>query len=921
MPISRYIPIVQWLPRYDRSLFSQDVVAGMTTAVMLVPQGMAYAMLAGLPPVVGLYASVVPLLVYAIFGTSRQLAVGPVAMVSLLVASGVGGLARSGTAQYLAYAVQLAFMVGVLQLGMGLARLGFLTNFLSHPVLSGFTSAAAIIIGVSQLGHFFGVKLPSSHYLHESVLALAARLDQTHLITLLIGVVSVAILFASKRIDKRFPGALVVVVLATLVVWALDLSNRGVRIVGSIPSGVPSPRFPVLDVDGFSKLWPTALTISLVGFMESIAVAKAFARRNRYEVDPNQELVGLGMANLGGALFQAYPVTGGFSRTAVNAQAGARTAVASIITALFVGLTLLFLTPLFHHLPQAVLAAIILTAVVGLIDTHEVAHLWKVKRSDLALLTITFLATLMIGIDQGILTGVGASLLWFVVRTTRPHFAVLGRLPGTRVFRNVERYPEARTVPGVLVLRVDAQFYFGNVSFLRETLRELESKCKEPLRAVVLDATSINHLDSSADSALHEILAEFKQRQIQLHVAGAKGPVLDVMRRSGLFDSIGSEYFHFEVADAVDAIHSDAAVGEPSSPAGSSAGASGITEDHGAAASTVAVGNSGMAPRRAKLAYCQVLGADTQCACPLGNTFESSRIVEESELQWESLSKLVRRTGIACIDGRHRECALGSPGGDAGELLLLLSSVEQLCGVEFDTAMVRAALVDYATVQGRFSFHSDRDSLEALLSWSDSPGGAGQADTVPVDSMERFVHASRSEREALRPLITRPEHVGCGHLRSMLMAPSEYKIRAQLVQMVIVASLEELWAHSLPIYFSVLEGPHLERAVVTFQTCQALDAGSAIPTPCGSGERGVFVHHGAVLDYLRSRVLDQLAHNSLAKLNLSSRLSELKLEMRRRACEHLAVTLDQLAPDLARYCVRFDSQQRRLEQTHRISAS
>lgn len=909
MPMSRYIPIAHWLPRYDRSLLTQDVVAGLTTAVMLVPQAMAYAMLAGLPPVVGLYASVVPLLVYAIFGTSRQLAVGPVAMVSLLVATGVGGLARSGTAQYLAYAVQLAFMVGVLQVGMGLARLGFLTNFLSHPVLSGFTSAAAMIIGVSQLGHFFGIKLPSSHYVHESVSALASRLAQTHVITLLIGVVSVGILLASKRIDKRFPGALVVVVLATLVVWVLDLSNQGVRIVGNIPSGVPSPSLPVLDAQGFQKLWPTALTISLVGFMESIAVAKAFARRNRYEVDPNQELVGLGMANLGGALFQAYPVTGGFSRTAVNAQAGARTAVASIVTALVVGLTLLFLTPLFHHLPQAVLAAIILTAVIGLIDTHEVVHLWKVKRSDLALLVVTFLATLAIGIDQGILTGVGASLLWFVVRTTRPHFAVLGRLPGTRVFRNVERYPDAKTVPGVLVLRVDAQFYFGNVSFLRETLRRLESECMQPLRAVVLDATSINHLDSSADSALDEIQAEFKQRQIQLHIAGAKGPVLDIMRLSGLFDRIGGEHFHFEVADAVDAIQSQTR---------EAASAVGITNDSDRASKSAPSGSNQVisAPTRV---HCQVLGTETRCACPLGDTGTPSQILDDSDLRWDTLDNLVTRTGIACIDGRHRECALGSPGGDAGELLLLLSSVEHLYGVTLDASTVRSALVDYANAQGRFAFHSDRDTLDALLTHIGIATPNGRTEHVVLDPIERFVHATPVEQAAMLPLIARPEYVGCGHLRSMLSTPSEYGIRPELVQMVIHASTQELWAHSIPISFSVLDGPHLERAVVTFQACELLERGSAIPTPCGSGERGIFVHHGAVLDYLRGRVLDHLARNSLSHLNLASKLQDLRIEMRRRACEHLAVTLDQLAPNLARYCVRFDSQQRKLEQTHRVA--
>jgi SulP family sulfate permease len=290
--------------------------------------------------------------------------------------------------------------------------------------------------------------------------------------------------------------------------------------------------------------------------MESIAVAKAFAQRQGYEVNANQELIGLGMANLGGSVFQAYPVTGGFSRTAVNAEAGARTGLASLITAAVVALTLVFLTPLFHYLPKAVLAAVIMTAVFGLVDLRAVKHLWRVKRSDLALMLTTFLATLLVGIEQGILIGVGASLLWFVVRTTRPHFAVLGRLPDTRIYRNLERHPRAETVSGVLVVRMDAQFYFGNMSFLRDTLRRLERQQVAPLRAVVIDGSSINNLDSSADVALHEVHADYAGRGILLYLTGVKGPVLDVLRRSGLFDKLGADHFFLDVADAVEALES-----------------------------------------------------------------------------------------------------------------------------------------------------------------------------------------------------------------------------------------------------------------------------------------------------------------------------------------------------------------------------
>lgn len=550
----RFIPILGWLRSYERRWLGGDLLAGLTTAVMLVPQAMAYAMLAGLPPVLGLYASIAPLVLYAIFGTSRELAVGPVAMVSLLVAAGVGSMAETGSELFIAYAVTLSLMVGVIQVVMGVARLGFLTNFLSHPVLSGFTSAAALIIGFSQLGHLLGLKLPRSHNIHEIVMGAAAQAGHIHTWTFVIGALSVVSLLALKRFDKRLPGALMVVAAGTLLVWGLGLGHQGVQIVGEVPAGLPGPALPAVGLDALRALLPTAVTISLVGFMESIAVAKAFARRQGYEVNANQELIGLGMANLGGSVFHAYPVTGGFSRTAVNAEAGARTGLATLITAAVVALTLVFLTPLFHYLPKAVLAAIIMTAVFGLVDLRGVKHLWHVKRSDLALMLTTFLATLVVGIEQGILIGVGASLLWFVVRTTRPHFAVLGRLPGTRIYRNLARHPQAETVPGVLVVRMDAQFYFGNMSFLRDTLRRLERQQVAPLRAVVIDGSSINNLDSSADAALHEVHADYAGRGILLYLTGVKGPVLDVLRRSGLFDKLGADHFFLDVADAVEAL-------------------------------------------------------------------------------------------------------------------------------------------------------------------------------------------------------------------------------------------------------------------------------------------------------------------------------------------------------------------------------
>jgi SulP family sulfate permease len=551
MDLSQRIPLLRTLRTYDRADLRGDVTAGLTTAVMLIPQAMGYAMLAGMPPIYGLYAAVAPLAVYALFGTSRQLAVGPVAMVSLLTAAGVGAIAEGGTEAYVAYAILLALMVGALQLAMGVFRLGFLVNFLSHPVISGFTSAAALIIGLSQLKHLLGFDIPRSQNVLEILRSAAAGIDALHPATVLIGAVSIAALVLLKKHRPAFPRALLVVVGGSLAVWGLGLVDAGVRIVGDVPSGLPAPTMPTFDLHAMSQLFGVAVAIALVSFMESIAVAKRYARENKYEVDANGELVGLGLANIVGAVFQSYPTTGGFSRTAVNAQAGARTTVAGLITAGAIAVTLLFLTPLFYFLPKAVLAAIIMAAVFGLIDVAEVRHLWRVKRTDLAMLAITFFATLVVGIEEGIIAGVFTSLAVMVYRTTRPHVAVLGRLPGTDIYRNVERFPEAERTPGILAIRLDAQFYFGNVNFLKETLATLESGEPEPPKAVIIDASGINQLDASAEVALREIIDDHTARGVEVLIASVKGPVRDVLQRAHFCDRYGRARFFFRTEDAM----------------------------------------------------------------------------------------------------------------------------------------------------------------------------------------------------------------------------------------------------------------------------------------------------------------------------------------------------------------------------------
>lgn len=532
MQLQTFFPAASWLPAYRRAHLGGDVGAGLTVAVMLVPQAMAYAMLAGLPPVIGLYASTIPLVLYALFGTSKQLAVGPVAMVSLLVATSVGTLAKAGSAEYIGFALTLMLMVGVLQLVLGLARAGFVVNFLSHPVVSGFTSAAALIIGSSQLKHLLGVDIGRTSKVHETLAAVANGLGTAHLPTVFIGVSAVALMLVLRRVAPKVPGALVAVVLGTGAVIAFDLAAGGVAIIGAVPGGLPPLSMPSLSGDALATLLPAAIAISLVGFMESISVAQFFARKHGDRIDANQELIGLGLANLGGAFFSGYPVTGGLSRTAVNEQAGARTGLASLVTAALIVLTLLFLTPLFHALPKAVLAAIIIVAVTRLFDVAEVKHLYQSDRVDLGLLLLTFVATLALGIEEGILVGVGASLLVFVARRTRPHYAVLGRLPGEPVWRNVANFPEAVPEPGILALRFDASFYFGNVRFLQQRIEQEEARATTPIVGIVLAMHGVNALDSSAAAMLADVARQYAERGIAVHLAAVKGPVRAAIRRN-----------------------------------------------------------------------------------------------------------------------------------------------------------------------------------------------------------------------------------------------------------------------------------------------------------------------------------------------------------------------------------------------------
>ena len=551
--LSKFFPILQWLPQYKKSWLSGDLSAGVTVGIMLIPQGMAYAMIAGLPPVYGLYAALLPQVIYALLGTSRQLAVGPVAMDSLLVASGLGALSLSGINDYIAMAVFLSLFMGSIQLLLGLLKIGFLVNFLSRPVISGFTSAAAIIIGMSQLKHLLGTEIERSNQIHILLQNAWPTLENTNFITLAIGLSAIVIIKLTKKFIPRVPGALAVVVIGVLVVYFGRLHEMGVNIVGMVPQGLPSFSLPVVETSRISELTPIALTLALIAFMEAISVAKAVEERhNEYEVNANQELVALGASNIVGSLFQSYPTTGGFSRTAVNDQAGAKTGISPLISAIIVGLTLLFLTPLFYYLPKAVLAAIIMVAVFGLIDVKYPKSLFGQRKDEFILLVATFIITLTIGITQGIFTGVLISLVLLLYRVSRPHIAILGKVKGTEYYRNINRFSnDTEQFPGLLIVRFDAQLFFGNAEFFRKEMLKAIANNGPETKAVILDALPINYIDSSAAHQLKQLVEELKSRGITFLIARVIGPARDIIYHSDLHEVIDEQNMFASINEAV----------------------------------------------------------------------------------------------------------------------------------------------------------------------------------------------------------------------------------------------------------------------------------------------------------------------------------------------------------------------------------
>ncbi|KPM32194.1 Sulfate permease [Croceitalea dokdonensis DOKDO 023] len=549
--LKRFFPILDWLPKYQKRDLAGDFSAGITVGIMLIPQGMAYALIAGLPPIYGLYAALVPNLVYVFTGSSRKLAVGPVALDSLIVASSLAAMKLGSLQAYIGMAILLALFVGLIQMVMGFMKLGFLSNFLSRPVVSGFTVAAAFVIGISQLKHFFGLDIGTTNSL-KTLRAIFNQLGETNFYDLSIGVAAILVILGLKKLHRKLPAAMVVVVLGIIGIYFFMVNDTDVHIVGPVPKGLPGFLLPELNSGLLIKAFPTAMALAFIAFAEAMTIAKSIEEKSQqYHTDPNQELRALGASNIIGSLFQSFPVNAGLSRTAVNVNEGAKTGLASFISVIVVGLTLLFLTPFFYYLPKSVLGAIILVAVYGLIDVNYPRQLWKQQRDEFYLFLVTFLTTLFVGISQGIIFGVLFSLLLLVYRISRPHIALLGKIRGLDYFKNIDRFPDdIEQHDEILLLRFDAQLFFANVRYFENAVSKEVAKKGKAVKYVILNAEPVNYIDNSALNELQKIVRNLREKGIVFKIAGAIGPIRDILQKSDLLEVIGKENVYVRTAEA-----------------------------------------------------------------------------------------------------------------------------------------------------------------------------------------------------------------------------------------------------------------------------------------------------------------------------------------------------------------------------------
>ncbi len=545
-------PLFESISKHNSTKWRCDIVAGLTVAVMIIPQGMAYAMLAGVPPIYGLYAGLIPLILYALLGTSRQLAIGPVAISSILVWSGVSQIAEPFTAEYISLVVLAGLLIGLAQMLLGLLRFGFLSNFISHPVIVGFTSAASIIIAISQLKDFLGIEIPRFPNAYETLQYAILHIGETNWQSALVCASSIILMLILKKINRSIPHALIVVLLGIVLVYGVGEERLNLPIAGDIPQGLPSLVVPVLTWENIVRLLPTVFTVTIIGIVESISIARLLqAKHDNYRIRPDQELIALGLSKIGGAFFQAIPTSSSFSRSAVNNSTGAHSGISSIITALLVGLTLLFLTPVFYFLPKAVLAAIILLSVLSLFDWREAIHLWRTHRIEFYMMLGTFLVTLIFGIEEGVFAGVALSIFIILVQSSRPHIAVLGKLPNTNTYRNINRFELAEQIENTLIVRFDHQLYFANAGYFQEMIQELMENNQEPIHLLILDASCINSIDSSGIKALKDLHRFCKEQNIQFYTAGMVGPVRDKATKTGLIRQLGKKSLFLNTHQAI----------------------------------------------------------------------------------------------------------------------------------------------------------------------------------------------------------------------------------------------------------------------------------------------------------------------------------------------------------------------------------
>lgn len=555
--LAAMLPPLEWLGSYSRGMFASDALAAAIVTIMLIPQSLAYALLAGLPAEMGLYASILPLVAYAIFGSSRTLSVGPVAVVSLMTATAVGKVAASGSLGYASAAIAMALLSGVMLIGMGLLRFGHLANLLSHPVVSGFITASGIIIALSQLRHIFGI---SAHgeTLPTLLHSLAEGMSGLNIVTLLTGGAALAFLFwvrsgfapLLRRIGFKAgiagmlakTGPVLVIVATTLASALLDFETLGVALVGEVPSGLPAFSVPTIDLALWRELAVSALLISVIGFVESVSVGKTLAAKRRQRVDANQELVALGAANVAASVSGGFPVTGGFSRSIVNFDAGAQTQLASVLTAVGIAVAALTLTPVLYYLPKATLAATIIVAVTSLIDTKLLILAWRYSRADFTAVAVTIGATLLLGVELGVLSGIAVSIALHLQKTSQPHIAVVGQVPGTEHFRNIERH-QVITYPSIVSMRIDESLYFANAGYMENAIYALIAERDDELKHIILQCTAVNEIDLSALEALEAVVERLNEQGIQLHLSEVKGPVMDALKRSDFLSHLSGQVF------------------------------------------------------------------------------------------------------------------------------------------------------------------------------------------------------------------------------------------------------------------------------------------------------------------------------------------------------------------------------------------